>query len=61
MENREEWFLPAHVLIAFTGIDPQGSRSLADKLRAAADPVIALYASLEALAPHTMESVAPIL
>ncbi|MBZ5727537.1 MAG: hypothetical protein LAP87_21385 [Acidobacteriia bacterium] len=61
VENREEWFLPAHVLIAFTGIDPQGSRSLADKLRAAADPVIALYASLEALAPHTMESVAPIL
>lgn len=61
VENREEWFLPAHTLIAFAGLDRTGSSRLTDQLRAAGDPVIALYASLETLAPHTMETVAPIL
>jgi len=61
VESRAEWFLPAHVLIAMIGLDPLGSSRMADKLRASPDPIISLYAALEAIAPHTIEIAGPIL
>ena len=61
VENRAQWFLPAHTLIALTGLDPLGSSRMAEKLRAVNDPIISLYAALEALAPHTIETAGPIL
>jgi hypothetical protein len=51
--HRVEWFLPVNVLIA--------RRILLDELAASSDPVIALYAQLEKLAPRPSESIMSLL
>ena len=60
-ENRMEWFLPVNVMIGRAGLDPLGLGKLAAEMRASNDPVIALYANLEALAPRPPLSILSIL
>ncbi|MBZ5625038.1 MAG: hypothetical protein LAQ69_41000 [Acidobacteriia bacterium] len=59
--NRMEWFLPVNALIGRVGLDPLGLGKFADALRKASDPVIAMYASLEAVAPRTPDRILPLL
>lgn len=51
-ENRMEWFLPVNSLVARVSLDPLGLGELRRELRASEDPVIALYAALEEVAPR---------
>jgi hypothetical protein len=51
-ENRIEWFVAVNSLIAHAAADPVPLARLAAELRASGNPVIALYARLEALAPR---------
>jgi hypothetical protein len=53
--SRAEWFLPVNALLARTTIDPLGFGSFRAVLRQAADPVVALYARLEEVAPRSQE------
>jgi len=55
--NRLEWFLAVNSLIARTSIDPLGYRDVAAELRKSTDPVIALYARLEAVAPRPADRI----
>lgn len=55
-ENRMEWFLPVNGLIARVSLDPLGLGELRRDLRSSEDPVIALYAALEEVAPRPPES-----
>src|SRR4030095_10376875 len=55
--NRMEWFLPVNGLIARMGLDPAGDGQFAAELRKSRDPVIAMYAALEALAPRAPDRV----
>jgi hypothetical protein len=50
--SRLEWLLPVNVLIGRMSLDPQGLGALADDFRRSSDPVIAMYARLELLAPR---------
>jgi hypothetical protein len=50
--SRMEWFFPLNALLARTALDPLGYASFAEALRKSSDPVVALYARLEALAPR---------
>jgi hypothetical protein len=50
--GRMEWFFPLNALLARTALDPAGYASFAEALRKSSDPVVALYARLEALAPR---------
>ncbi len=59
--NRIEWFLPLNQLLAWTALDPAGLREFGEKLRQSADPVVALYAELEAFAPRRPEQLVPLL
>jgi hypothetical protein len=60
-ENRVEWFLPVNSLIGRVALDPQGMARLADELRQVDDPIIALYANLEMVAPRTPDRILPLL
>lgn len=51
-ESRIEWFLPMNVLIGRMALDPLGIGRFAGHLRQSSNPVIALYAALEAAAPR---------
>ena len=51
-ESRMEWFLPVNALIARVFLDPLGLAGMREELRHSEDPIIALYADLEALAPR---------
>ena len=55
--SRMEWFLPVNALIGRTGLDPLGLGKFAEELRQASDPVIALYAKLEAMAPRSPDAI----
>lgn len=59
--NRMEWFLPVNALIGRVGLDPLGLGKFAGELRKASDPVVALYANLEAVAPRTPDRILPLL
>jgi hypothetical protein len=59
--DRMEWFLPVSALIGRVGLDPLGLGKLSGELRKASDPVIALYASLEAVAPRTPDRILALL
>jgi hypothetical protein len=59
--HRVEWFLPLNVLIARSAMFPAGYGRLIDELAASPDPVIALYAQLEQLAPRPPESIMSLL
>jgi len=60
-ENRMEWFLPVSALIGRVALDPQALGRLGEELRKVDDPIMALYASLEAVAPRTPEQIVPLL
>lgn len=51
-ENRMEWFLPVGAMIGVLHLDLAGTKNLIRDLRASADPVVALYSELEAIAPR---------
>jgi hypothetical protein len=59
--NRVEWFLPVNALIGRVGLDPLGLGKFAADLRKSSDPVIALYANLEALAPRAPDRILALL
>jgi len=61
IKNRVEWFLPVNGLIGRAGLDPAGLGGLAESLRKSDNPVIALFANLEAVAPRTPDRVLPLL
>lgn len=60
-ENRMEWFLPANALIGRVRLDPLVLGPMMDELRRTNDPVIALYADLEAAAPRPPDRILPLL
>jgi hypothetical protein len=57
VESRLEWFLPVNELIGRIRLDSVGMGQVADRLRQANDPVIALYSELERIAPRSPESI----
>jgi hypothetical protein len=59
--SRMEWFLPVNTLIGRVGLDPLGLGKFAAELRKASDPVIALYANLEAAAPRSPDRILTLL
>jgi len=60
-ENRVEWFLPVNGLIGRVILDPVGLARIGDELRKVDDPIIALYANLERVAPPTPDRILPLL
>jgi len=60
-ENRIEWFLPVNALIGRVALDPVSMGSVAQELRKVDNPVIALYANLEMVAPRTPDRILPLL
>lgn len=61
VKNRVEWFLPVNGLIGRASLDPVGLKRIADLLRKSDDPIIALFANLESVAPRTPDRVLPLL
>jgi hypothetical protein len=55
--TRIEWLLPANLQIGRMGIDPAGIGKFAELFRRSSDPVIAMYAQLEAAAPRSAAAV----
>lgn len=51
-DSRVEWFLPVNSLIGRVFLEPASMQELVRDLRNFSDPVIALYAELEAFAPR---------
>lgn len=47
-----EWFLPLNTLLARTTLDAAGFAALRTEMLKSSDPIVALYAKLEALAPR---------
>jgi hypothetical protein len=60
-ENRMEWFLLVNGTIGRMGSDPLGRQRLAEVFGKVGDPIIALYANLETVAPRTIDRVLPLL
>jgi hypothetical protein len=56
-----EWFLPVNGLIGRLALDPLGMGRLAEELRKVDDPIVALYANLEAVAPRPPDRILPLL
>jgi hypothetical protein len=59
--HRMEWLLAVNSLIARTTIDPLGYRAFVDDLKKSTDPVIALYAALEGIAPRPADRILSLL
>jgi hypothetical protein len=60
VSDRAQWLLPVSALIGRVALDP-GNTKLAGQLRTQDDPVIALYAQLEAVEPRSTEKILPLL
>jgi hypothetical protein len=60
-ENRMEWLLPVSALIGRMALDPLWTGRLGEELRKVDDPIIALYANLEAAAPRPPAQIVPLL
>lgn len=60
-ESRMQWFLPMNALLGRAALNPTGFGKLLPELRQSRDPVIALYAQLELVAPRGPEQVMPLL
>jgi hypothetical protein len=60
-ENRMEWFLPVNALIGRIAMDSAARQRLADELRKVDDPIMALYANLETVAPRPPDRILPLL
>jgi len=61
VKNRLEWFLPVNGLIGRAALDPVGLARITELLRKSSDPVIALFANLEVVAPRTPDKILPLL
>lgn len=61
VESRLQWFLPVNALLGRAVLDPRGTGKLMEDFRNAADPVIAMYAQLETVAPRGPERIMPLL
>jgi hypothetical protein len=59
--NRMEWLLPVSGLVGRVSLDPLGLGKFAAELRQSTDPVIALYANLEAAAPRSPDRILALL
>jgi hypothetical protein len=59
--NRAEWLLPVNSLLGRIALDPAGFGKIAAELRESSDPVIALYARLDQVAPRRPEQILPLL
>jgi hypothetical protein len=59
--NRVEWFLPVNSLVGRVQLDPAALGKFAEDLRKTDDPLIALYANLEAFAPRSADRILPLL
>jgi hypothetical protein len=59
--NRAEWFLPVNGLIGRAALDPVGLSHIVELLHKSDDPVIALFATLESVAPRTPDKILPLL
>ena len=53
--------MPVSALIGRVALDPAGAGRVAEELRQADDPTIALYANLERVAPRTPDRILPLL
>jgi len=60
-ESRIQWFLPVNAILGRAALDPHGLGKLMDDFRRAGDPIIALYAQLETVAPRGPERIMPLL
>ncbi len=60
-ESRIQWFLPVNALLGRAALDPLGFGKFMPEFRQSRDPVIALYAQLESVAPRGPERVMPLL
>ncbi len=60
-ENRQEWLLAISQLAGRVALDPLGLGRLADDLRGANDPAIALALALEAIAPRPASQIMTLL
>lgn len=60
-QSRMQWFLPLNALLGRGALDSNGLGRLTAGFRQSRDPVVALYALLEALAPRGPEQVMPLL
>jgi hypothetical protein len=60
-ESRVQWFLPVNALLGRAGLDPLELGKLLPEFRQSADPIIALYAHLETIAPRGPERIMPLL
>jgi hypothetical protein len=60
-ENSVQWLLAVNALIGRITLDPLGLGPLADDLRAAGDPIIALFVELDAVAPRTPPQILPLM
>jgi len=59
--NRVQWFLPVNAMIARAALAPAELDKLAADLRHTGDPIVTLFAELEALAPRTPDLTVPLL
>ena len=59
--NRVEWFLPLNRLLARIALDPLGFGAVREEMQKSADPIVALYAQLEALSPRTPDRLTALL
>jgi hypothetical protein len=59
-EDAIQWFLPISSLIGRAGM-ATSLKSLAEKLRASHDPIVAFYARLELAAPRPADRIMPLL
>lgn len=59
--NRAEWFLPLNVMLARATLDPAGYGAFRAEMQKSDDPVVSLYARLEAVAPRPVDRVMPLL
>lgn len=56
-----QWFFPVNALLGRIALDPNGLGKLLPTLTKSHDPLVALYAQLETLAPRTPDRIMPLL
>jgi hypothetical protein len=61
VESRMQWLLPANALLGRIGLDRVSLGKLLAEIRGSRDPVLALYAQLETIAPRGPQVVMPLL
>ena len=59
--SRAQWFLPINGIIGRVTLDPLGLSALSEDLRNTGDPVITLFAELDAIAPRRPDLIMPLI